>query len=43
MLWDDVGDAQMGAAAQTGPDWAIDCDETAQPESDFEVDQLINW
>jgi len=42
-LWEDCSYAQMGDAAQTGPDWATEWDEAAQPASDFEVDQRINW
>ena len=37
-LWDDCGGAP-GEGMQIGPDWDL----VAQPSSDYEVDQRINW
>ena len=37
-LWDD-GDAQAVEAVEPVPDW----DDTAQPASDFELDQRVSW
>ena len=38
-LWEDCGDAQMVDVAQIEPDWDL----AAQPASDYEVDQRVNW
>lgn len=38
-LWADYGDAQMVDGAQIEPDWDL----AAQPASDYEIDQRVNW
>ena len=38
-LWDDCGDAHVGASAAAEPDWDL----PAQAAPDYEVDQRINW
>jgi hypothetical protein len=37
-LWEGC-DAQMDDAVQADPDWGL----AAQPPSDYEVDQHVNW
>jgi hypothetical protein len=37
-LWEGV-DARLGDEAQAEPDWDL----AAQPATDYEVDQRINW
>ena len=37
-LWDEC-DAQMGEGVEVEPDWELE----AQPASDYEIDQRVNW
>jgi len=41
-LWDDC-DAHVGDGVAAEPDWAADWDGAAQPASDHEIGQCINW